>query len=452
MKVVWRDVRLPDFGQTEEPPEIPTRIYEERCRRAYAQASVDWLVVYGDREHYANLTYLTGFDPRFEEAILLLGPSAQQILVVGNEGLGYTGIAQLPVEVLLCQSFSLMGQDRRLAPRLSDVLASAGIRKGQRVGLVGWKYLEPEEQEGGFTGFFAPAMLVDSLRRVVGDAAALVESTPILMHPTRGIRAINEVEQIAAFEWTSTRASLAVSRVIQGIKPGISEMQAVANMAYTGETLAAHVMLSAARDSVVGLRSPTTRRIERGDAATVGIGYWGGLCSRAGLVQDEDAEYLATVAFPYFRGIATWYQTARLGLAGGTMVTEIEEALKPGGLRSLLNPGHLTSLDEWLHSPMRPDSTEQIASGMAFQCDVIPVPMPLGYTINCEDPVVFADAELRGEMQRRYPLVWSRMQARQQFMRDELGLRIGDELLPLSVMPAYLAPLWLSPSHVLTLD
>jgi hypothetical protein len=30
-------------------------------------------------------------------------------------------------------------------------------------------------------------------------------------------------------------------------------------------------------------------------------------------------------------------------------------------------------------------------------------------------------------------------------------LQIGDEILPLSSMPAYLAPLWLSPSHALTL-
>ena len=27
-------------------------------------------MVYGDREHFANLAFLTGFDPRFEEAIL----------------------------------------------------------------------------------------------------------------------------------------------------------------------------------------------------------------------------------------------------------------------------------------------------------------------------------------------------------------------------------------------
>jgi len=41
------------------------------AERARAQAAgLDALVVYADREHSANLAYITGFDPRFEEALL----------------------------------------------------------------------------------------------------------------------------------------------------------------------------------------------------------------------------------------------------------------------------------------------------------------------------------------------------------------------------------------------
>ena len=35
-------------------------------------AGLDAFVVYADREHFANMAYLTGFEPRFEEALLLL--------------------------------------------------------------------------------------------------------------------------------------------------------------------------------------------------------------------------------------------------------------------------------------------------------------------------------------------------------------------------------------------
>ena len=44
--------------------------------------------------------------------------------------------------------------------------------------------------------------------------------------------------------------------------------------------------------------------------------------------------------------------------------------------------------------------TERLASGMPFQVDVIPVPMPDNWALNCEDSVTFADAALRAELAR----------------------------------------------------
>jgi len=69
-------------------------------------------------------------------------------------------------------------------------------------------------------------------------------------------------------------------------------------------------------------------------------------------------------------------------------------------------PGHLTSFDEWVHSPVRPGSREKIASGMVFQSDIIPTPLPAGRALNCEDTVAFADAALRAEMRAAYPELW----------------------------------------------
>ncbi len=37
------------------------------------------LVVYGDREHFGNIMYLTNFDPRFEEALLIIGKQANRL-------------------------------------------------------------------------------------------------------------------------------------------------------------------------------------------------------------------------------------------------------------------------------------------------------------------------------------------------------------------------------------
>lgn len=450
MEITWRDVPLPDFGDIEERPAIPAATYAARCARAYAAANADWLVVYGDREHYANLTYLIGFDPRFEEAILLLGTGDRRILLVGNEGLDYASLLTVPVEVVLCQSLSLPGQDRGRAPRLADILRDAGLRPGQSVGLVGWKYLTPAEWSGALPGFFAPAMLVDTLRDLAGDPAAVREATPILLDPTTGLRATAEPEQIAAFEWAAARATAAVARIVRGLRPGLTELAAVGNMAYEGDPLSTYILFASGTGPIVGLRSPGTRQIARGDAVTSAVGFWGGLCARAGLATDDDRAFLGQIAIPYYRGVATWYETIGLGVTGGHIHERVTSVLAEGGLQSALNPGHLTGYDEWVHSPIYPGSTDQIASGMPFQCDIIPVPMPPGRAVNCEDPIVFADEALRTTLRERYPATWARIAARQTFMRQELGIQIKDEVLPLSTTPAYLAPLWLAPGKVLT--
>src|SRR5881227_2914780 len=88
------ELELPEFGLPSSPPTIPAATYEARleaARRRATEAGFDALLVYADREHFANLAYLTGFDPRFEEAMLVIdvNGSSKPLLVVGNEGYGY---------------------------------------------------------------------------------------------------------------------------------------------------------------------------------------------------------------------------------------------------------------------------------------------------------------------------------------------------------------------------
>ena len=61
------------------------------------------VVVYADREHSANLSYLTGFDPRFEEAVLIVGrdgepadPRRQRVLGHGRRGAAADAAPSLP--------------------------------------------------------------------------------------------------------------------------------------------------------------------------------------------------------------------------------------------------------------------------------------------------------------------------------------------------------------------
>ncbi|HLM21899.1 MAG TPA: M24 family metallopeptidase [Propionibacteriaceae bacterium] len=449
MQIGLHHVSLPGFGVPEEQPTIPTAEYDDRARRLYAAADADWVVVYGDREHYANLTWLSGFDPRFEESLLLLGPGDQRVLVVGNEDVGYAPVAGLPAEVILYQPFSLMAQPRGSSPKLADLLRNVGLGPGVRVGVVGWKYFDQAEEDVQELPPFVPAFVVETLHRVTGAAPS--DITAVLMHPAQGLRARNSVAQVAVFEWAAARASAAVLRVVRATKPGMTEFAAMGAMVYQGEPMVCHPVFASGNGQLIGLRSPSARRITPGDVAVVAVGYWGGLSCRAGLVTEEpDDDFFNTLVRPYYTAIALWYSTVKVGVSGDEVYQPITESLASAGLRPFLNPGHLTSYEEWLHSPIDEGSEMQLASGMALQCDIIPTPVPDGRFINCEDTIVLADDELRQELKREHPEVWRRIEARRTFMRDELGLQPGPDVLPLSTMPAYLPPYWLNNTLVCT--
>ena len=400
------------------------------------------------------MMFLSGFEPRFEEAFLLLGANGQRLLITGNESESYAAITRLPgMTVLRRQTLSLMAQDRTQQPRLVDCLRDAGLWPGDSIGFVGWKYLEPEEDEDFSKRVFRAERLCQMFRRIVGTTGRIGDATAILMHPEMGLRAAIDADQIAAFEWAATRCSLAVWRIVSGVREGDSEFDAVARMAYAGDPLNVHTMFASASPgaTIVGLRSPTGRRLQRGDGVTTAIGHWGALSSRAGLFDIGNDGFLKR-AGGYFEALVAWYDAAGIGVTGGDLHAAIVDRLAVAGLASLLNPGHLTGHEEWMHSPVRPGCPDPAALWHAVPIDVIPSPMPAGQALNCEDPVTLADADLCAELNAKHPDCFARIEARRAFMREGLGIDVKPSILPLSSTPLYLPPFWLKPDHVLVRD
>ncbi len=454
MSIALKTVARPDFGSIGDRPRIPAQTYDRRAAAAYDRAGIDWLAVYADREHFGNMAFLTGFEPRFEEAFLLLGPGGRRILMTGNECESYAPVAGLPgLEVMLAQTLSLMAQDRSRFPRFADRLRDAGIKAGDSVGLVGWKYLEPFEDEAADTAYFVPAVYVQAFARVIGAGEGLIDKTAILMHPEHGLACQIDADQIAAFEWASVKASVAVWDIVSATRPGEQEYTAVSRMGYSGAPLNVHTMFASASkgETVIGLRSATARMLRKGDGVTTAIGHWGALSSRAGLLDDGNDDFLA-ISKGYFSGLISWYETVGIGVEGGAVYEAVTSALGASQLRSALNPGHLGGYEEWVHSPVRPGSTDRIRSGMPFQVDIIPVPVPAGWALNCEDAVVFADEALRQELATKHPDCAARIEARRRFMQDQIGVTLRPEILPTSSTPLLLAPFWLKSESVLVRD
>lgn len=456
-------LKLPDFGLPAVEPVLTADIYRQRLNRLYeAASSYDAFVVYGDREHSANLAYLTGYDPRFEEALLICnlkeGRTSKPLLLVGNEGYGYCKISPIYVdlEVVLYQSFSLLGQDRTRSRGLSAILQQAGIGSGTRVGVAGWKHFSAQETTTPDTWLEIPAYLVDTLRELTGDASHVVNANALLMDSTSGLRVHNELDQLARFEFVGTYGSQAVRNVMFGLQPGMTEFEAVQLMQLNGLPLSCHLMLSAGERAFVGMDSPTSRRIQRGDPFTTAVGLWGNLTSRAGFVVAAATElpegirdYVEKLVAPYFEAIVSWYEHVGIGVTGGQLYNIIHERIGDPFFGVQLNPGHLVHLDEWVNSPVYAGSTETLRSGMALQVDVIPATGTPYFMTNIEDGIALADEALRDAFAQKYPEAWGRIRARRAFMQDVLGIRLKPEVLPFSNIPAYLPPFLLAPQHAL---
>ena len=447
-------VALPDFGRPATRPELPPETYPDRLARLRERADAagyERLVIYADREHSANLAWLTGFDPRFEEAIAIVGPTGDPAILAGNEDWGTAGAAPLPMRRHLFQDLSLPSQPRDRSRPLGEILADEGIQPGARVGVIGWKGFADSRH------LDVPSYLADAIRSQVGASGTVDNAVGLLIDAADGLRVVNELDQLAAFEAAACRTSDGVRNLIHGVRPGMTEREAVALLGWDGSPLSCHLMLTAGPRARFGLLSPDDRPIERGDPFTTAFGIWGALNCRAGWVADSERDlpadvrdYVDRLVGPYFGAIAEWYAELRVGQTGGALHEIIARRLGDPFFGIFLNPGHQISLDEWVNSPIAAGSTTEVRSGMYLQVDVIPATGTAYFTSNIEDGVALADESLRTDTAARYPEMWSRIQARRRFMAEQLGIELHPDVLPFSNLAAWLPPFLLDRSRAMT--
>jgi len=454
----------PTFSEATPPPKTDATAYRARltaARKCMEQRGFTHLIIYGDREHFANLTYLTGFDPRFEEAILILDRQHTPLLIVGNECEGYLpvsplyGTGQLRSERF--QPFSLLNQPRDNSRLLRTIFADEGIDATAQVGCVGWKYFTEAEHPNAQYAIDLPAYLVDTLRELAGPTH-VTNATAIFMNPRDGLRAICTAEEIAYFEYTNVLASAGLARMIHGLREGMTDFEVVQLGGVNGVPLACHITFATGANRALGLTGPTGEIIRRGEPLSANLAYWGSNSCRAGWVaasaRDLPAaaqDYVDNFAGPYFAVMAEWFALMRIGTPGAQVSQLIADQLPYEQFGIFLNPGHLIHLDEWVSSPIYPGSDIPLQSGMVLQVDVIPASPVYGST-RVEDGIVLADATLRQQLADTYPACYTRCQQRRQFMQDVLGIDLPDEVLPLSNISGIVPPFFLSPNTIFAME
>ena len=454
-KAVLADVELPNFGMPSSEPLLPPTIYAQRIERLRERMEArryDHIVVWGDREHSANLAYLTGFDPRFEEAVLIVPANGQPAVLVGNECYGTAEAAPLPMRCFRFQDFSLPAQPRDSSLPLSEILGGEGINTGCHIGVVGWKTFASRDT------IEVPSFLVDELRTMTGSTGVVENATDLFIDPADGLRVVNEVEQLAAFEWAACQTSHGVRNLVTGVRPGMTEREAVRLLEWNGSPLSCHLMLTAGPRARFGLLSPGDRPIERGDPFTTAYGIWGALNCRAGFVVEDASElpdgisdYVERLVAPYFTAVTEWYEVLHVGTTGGELQAVVDRHLGDAFFGVSLNPGHQLHLDEWVNSPVFAGSTIELRSGMALQCDIIPATGTHYFTTNIEDGLALADESLRAAFANGYPDAWARIEARRGFMTEKLGINLHPDVLPFSNLAGHLPPFLLGPDRAMTM-
>lgn len=447
-QVKYDFIQKPEAEAAAAPVDLTDQTMEEHRQKVLEKMkceNLDFLFIYADREHGGNFGYLTGFEPRFEEAVLVIHQKGKAFLLLGNESLKMGDYARIQADVIHVPHFSLPNQPMETKHTLQELIGQAGIKKGMRGGVVGWKMFT-SKQENNEKIFDVPYFLVHVVKELAGQTGDILNKSDLFIHPGYGARTRVNANEAAHYEYGASNAAARIMRLMEEIREGKSELELAEYLNPGGQPLSVQTICATGERFTNAVAAPRNKRTALGDKFSMTIGLRGGLTCRTGFIvhsRDElpkpQKEYMEHVVKPYYAALATWYSTMRIGITGGEIYEAAERAIPKAAFGWTLNPGHFVSGEEWLSSPFYQDSGVRLESGMMLQMDII-VSVP-GYAgANAEDGILLADEELRKQVAEQYPNMWGRMQRRRKYMTETLGIPLSEEILPMSGLCGYMRP------------
>lgn len=448
----------PLFIQEVDVAQIPMKAEDylfrvDLLRKHMEKDGIDVAVIYGDREHFSNIEYFCGYDCRFEEALFIITKNAVPTLLVGNEGMSFSYIVPYEINRVYYRNFSLQGQPRRSEERLDAILRDAGVINGAQVGLIGFKYFLAEyiSTDPKYT-FDVPSYIVEILRQTAGDKN-VINYTEAVTGLDGGIRLqVYYAKEIAAAEAAAARSANVTLRMLKNLKPGMSEY-ALAESAKVGfAPLVMHPLTNFGPESVsIGMRSPLdASTLELGDVCGVCYGVRGSLTSRVGVASYDQASMkkeLQPLLFPFygrfFEAMTAWYEQLKVHANGNALHHAVHDIIGGPDYNVQLNCGHYTGQDEWVNALSFDGSKHTLPDGAYLQVDIIASNSAPVRTAICEDTVIVAGPELRAQLEKEYPEVYARIQARRKAM-DEIGIKLHEDVLPMSNLNGAMFPFLLN--------
>jgi hypothetical protein len=454
-------VQLPEFTETDDFPEISKDEINERfinVLKRMEERGLSHLIIYGDKEHFGNLAYITGgYDSRFEESLLIIPKNNQPVLILGNEGMSYSDISLLNHKKELFQTFSLQGMTRDKKKYLSDIFMKYGINTKSKIGIIGIKYYEEGEFEDPSHTFDIPHYVIEEIVKLAPHEN-LVNATDLFSQPENGLRCAITYHDLARFEFMNNYISNQMKTLLTKLDVGISEVELISNFKYKGIPFVYHPVVNFGTDRVLlGLAHPTfNRQLKIGDTISIAIGVSGANVARTGIAASSKEDFFRArkriideYYYPYFKALKLWYESLSVGTSANAIYSDILKLIGSKKFSMDLNPGHQIHLEEWINSPFRKEYNYLLKSGMVLQCDIISFPGEPYGGVHVEDTVALADSNFRDLLKKCYKETWKRIEQRKEMMKNLLGIKVGDDVLPLSNIQAVLHPFLLDPRFII---
>ena len=351
------------MGLTLPQEEFDARI--ATLAKRVADAGLDAVWVHSDEADFANVRYLSDYWPVFERAAVAVGANGKAIQIIGPESEEYAlDRSRLKsIHKLVCYRESA-------EPDYPDIPVSSftkvfdellGGKKPKKIGVVGW-------------GIF-PHAVYQEMKDDLGDVA--ITKADDLVIQMRMIKSPREIEMLKE----SFRVSrVAVDAVIAGIKPGMTELQAVglAQGAFFGagaESEAHPQYCLAGRNSAHAISRPSHRVIEKGDLVQLDIGGrvagYSGSIGRPICVGGKMTDLMKKLAEFAIKAHYKTHDLMQLGKPAAQVATEYDQWVKDQGFGEYLlyGPCHGLGMIEVERPWVEKTSTYDLAENMTFQID-----------------------------------------------------------------------------------
>ncbi len=450
-QIILKNIKEPTIDCTNIPVMLTDETMLERYDKVIEKMkseNYDTLVIYADLEHGSNFEYLVGFVPRFEEALLVVHSDRKNYMIMGNENINKVSKARIAAKPILSSYFSLPNQPMEIDIPFKEILVRANITEGSKVGLVGWKNFTSKSEDNSKL-YDIPSYIVDAVKDIIKDEN-LIDNATRLFIGNKGVRCINTVNEIEHYEFGASLAGDCMLKAMNTIELGIKETTIGEKLNALGQKNSVITIAAAGPRFIDANIYPTDKEIELADTISLTVGYKGGLSSRGGYavrneeeLPDKVRDYVDVVVKPYYNTVVNWLENIYCGMRGGEVYDMVERILPKDKYHWSLCPGHLTSDEEWMSSPIYKNSNEILESGMIFQIDIIPSMSGYGGT-SAESTVVLADVELREKIKQDAPRLYERMLKRREYLVNELNINLSEDILLMASTVAYLRPLLLA--------